>query len=62
MAYMKIENGKEILVLEKSDFDNAIDLDKIEFNSNAACLASRIAVIEVVKFALATEVCAKLFN
>ena len=30
MAYMKIEDGKEILVLEKSDFDNAIDLDDIE--------------------------------
>lgn len=30
MAYMKIEDGKEILVLEKSDFDNAIDLDSIE--------------------------------
>ena len=29
MAYMKIEDGKEILVLEKSDFDNAIDLDSI---------------------------------
>ena len=29
MAYMKIEYGKEILVLEKSDFDNAIDLDSI---------------------------------
>ena len=27
MAYMKIEDGKEILVLEKSDFDNAVDLD-----------------------------------
>lgn len=29
MAYMKIEDGKEILVLEKSDFDNVIDLDSI---------------------------------
>ena len=27
MAYMKIEDGKEILVLEQSDFDNAVDLD-----------------------------------
>lgn len=30
MAYMKIEDGKEILVLEKSDFDNAIDLDDMK--------------------------------
>ena len=27
MAYMKIEDGKEILVLEQSDFDNTVDLD-----------------------------------
>ena len=29
MAYMKIEDGKEILVLEQSDFDNAVDLDSV---------------------------------
>lgn len=30
MAYMKIEDGKEILVLEQSDFDNAMSWDEIE--------------------------------
>ena len=39
MAYMKIEDGKEILVLEQSDFDNEVDLDDMTTISKN-CIAS----------------------